>query len=230
TWSVMNWSHSDQQQSDAEQVALVVGGAVLGIVGGLEATAAGFSDVDKAEIEGAIIGAVGAVLATVGGIIGLPTAHPSCDGEIFTRVRAFGPGELSDSSDGPITETVRSPSKCGNDPHTTTIYGIRAAPFPLLGDDRLRLPEVSVIHPRSDEGAVSLYVIGSDGRAWSTFWPGTQGSVDWAKWFPVGDKTFPQGSPVSVIHPRSDEGAVSLYVIGPDGKVWSTFWPVAARS
>ena len=83
-----------------------------------------------------------------------------------------------------------------------------------------------MVHPRSDEGAVSLYVVGKDERVWSNFWPAPRpGSTDWNGWFPIGDKLFFQGTPVSVIHPRSDEGAVSLYVVGKDGKVWSNFWP-----
>jgi len=83
-----------------------------------------------------------------------------------------------------------------------------------------------VIHPRSDEGAVSLYVVGNDGKVWSNFWPAPRpGSTDWNGWFPIGENTFPQGSRIEVIHPRSDEGAVSLYVVGNDGKVWSNFWP-----
>jgi hypothetical protein len=48
-----------------------------------------------------------------------------------------------------------------------------------------------VIHPRSDEGAVSLYVIGSDGKVWSNFWPVAKGSFAWNGWFPVGNNTFP---------------------------------------
>jgi hypothetical protein len=88
---------------------------------------------------------------------------------------------------------------------------------------------ISVIHPRSDEGAVSLYVVGSDGKVWSNFWPaGT--TTNWNGWFPLGDNIFPQGSPVTAIHPRSSEGAVSLYIIGFDGKVWSNFWPAGTTT
>jgi hypothetical protein len=36
---------------------------------------------------------------------------------------------------------------------------------------------------------------------------------------------FPLGSTISAVHPRLDEGAVSLYVIGPDGMVYTNFWP-----
>ncbi len=69
--------------------------------------------------------------------------------------------------------------------------------FPLLGDGRFQIAgPVSVIHPRSDEGAVSLYVVGLDGKVWSNFWPSAD-SGQWAGWFPVGDNTFPIYVPVS---------------------------------
>ncbi|MGW4249079.1 hypothetical protein [Nocardia sp. NPDC004722] len=87
---------------------------------------------------------------------------------------------------------------------------------------------VSVVHPRSDEGAVSLYAVANDGKVWSAFWPAPDGSGKWSGWFPLGDNVFTPGSPVGVIHPRSDEGAVSLYVVGLDGKVWTNFWPAGS--
>jgi hypothetical protein len=64
-------------------------------------------------------------------------------------------------------------------------------PFPLLGDGRFGAAGISVVHPRSDEGAVSLYVLGFDGKVWSNFWPKAPGSLDWAGWFSAGDNTFP---------------------------------------
>jgi hypothetical protein len=95
---------------------------------------------------------------------------------------------------------------------------IRGMAFPLGSP-------ISVIHPRSDEGAVSLFVIGPDGKVYTNFWP-APGSADWNGWYPIRDEmVFPLGSPISVIHPRSDEGAVSLFVIGPDGMVYTNFWP-----
>src|SRR5262249_55980803 len=89
---------------------------------------------------------------------------------------------------------------------------------------------IGVIHPRSDEGAVSLYAIDSDGKVWSTFWPAAQGSMDWANWFAIRAQTFPQGSPIRVLPPPTRRASDLLYVIGPDGKVWSTFWPAATGS
>ena len=83
--------------------------------------------------------------------------------------------------------------------------------------------QVSVIHERSNEGAVNLFVIGTDGQVWSNFWlPGRVEPMerlvpDWAE--------TPVGAQVSVIDPLGPaEGAVSLYVIGSDGQVWSNFW------
>ena len=87
---------------------------------------------------------------------------------------------------------------------------------------------IFALHSRSDEGATSLYLIGLDGKVWSNFWPTEEPlrrQNKWAGWFPVGDKTFPIGAPIYALHPRSDEGATSLYLTGLDGKVWSNFWP-----
>jgi hypothetical protein len=84
---------------------------------------------------------------------------------------------------------------------------------------------VAAVHPRTDERAVSLYVVGNDGRVWSTFWPRDPHTTEWSDWFPIGDATFPHGAPVAAVHPRIGEGAVSLYVVGNDGRVWTTFWP-----
>jgi len=94
-----------------------------------------------------------------------------------------------------------------------------------LGDNTFPLRSlVSALHPRSSEGAVSLYVVGSDAKVWSNFWPAGN-TLNWNGWYPVGDNTFAPSSSVSAIHARSNNGAVALYVIGTDGKVWSNFWP-----
>ena len=78
-------------------------------------------------------------------------------------------------------------------------------PFPIAPVGRGR----TAIHPRSDEGAVSLYAAGLDGRVWSAYWPAA-GSTNWSGWYPIGTNTFVTGAPITAIHPRSDEGAVSL--------------------
>ena len=64
-------------------------------------------------------------------------------------------------------------------------------------------------------------------RCGRTSGPPAPGPNQLADGSPIGPNTFPQGRSISVIHPRSDEGAVSLYIIGLDGKVWSNFCSAA---
>jgi hypothetical protein len=102
--------------------------------------------------------------------------------------------------------------------------------FPI-GDNKFAPgATITAVHPRSLDGAVSLYAPGLDGRIWSAFWPKTAGSTDWSGWFPIGDNKFVPGATITALHPRSLDGAVSLYAPGLDGRVWSAFWPKTAGS
>ena len=82
---------------------------------------------------------------------------------------------------------------------------------------------ISAVRTRSEEGAVTLFVPGLDGKVWSAYWPDKPGK--WSAWYPIGDNTFPPGAPISAVRTRSEEGAVTLFVPGLDGKVWSAYWP-----
>jgi hypothetical protein len=128
TYTVNNWSHSEDQSGAAKEAALKIGGAVLTVLGGVEGGLAAFNEVNIAEAEAAIIGAIGGVLETIGEIVGIHSSDPDCDGQVLFRWLPFLPGTLGPTKIGPTVETVRSPSKCGNDPHTTVIYSIRG-PF-----------------------------------------------------------------------------------------------------
>jgi hypothetical protein len=122
TYSVVNLRQSDDQGQDAAKVALEVGAAVLTIFGGLEVTAGDLAKVNVAEVEGAIIGAIGGALTTFFQAVGIHFSDPFCNGEVFTRFHFFPAGQLKTQLIGPITETAKSPSECGNDPHTTVVY------------------------------------------------------------------------------------------------------------
>jgi hypothetical protein len=106
----------------------------------------------------------------------------------------------------------------------------RANPYYRYVVDDLRfgyaVPDVSVtaVHPRSDEGAISLFTVGDDGFVWSNFWPAPPGTA-WAGWHRLGGMRFPVGAPVSAIHARADEGATTLFVTDASGEVWTNFWP-----
>jgi hypothetical protein len=132
TFIVVNLSKEDDPNAKANGIALQVDGGILAAVGGGIALGGALSASKIAGIVGGIIGLVGGVVALIGTVIG-SDSDPNCDGEILTRVFTFAPGEFKPQSIGPVTETVRSPSECGNDPHTTVTYGIKAFrhKFPL---------------------------------------------------------------------------------------------------
>jgi hypothetical protein len=70
------------------------------------------------------------------------------------------------------------------------------------------------------EGHVDLFVTGTDGAVWSTFFERNGG---WRPWFTIHPeiKMFP-GAIVTALQPF--EGHVDLFVTGTDGAVWSTFF------
>jgi hypothetical protein len=107
--------------SDADAIALKIGGAVLGVLGGLEG--ANFAGLDS-KVEAEILSAVGGVLAGIGELIGISPSDPDCSGPVAVRTVSFPPGLLNGASQslGPVIETQRSPSDCGNDPHSTVVY------------------------------------------------------------------------------------------------------------
>jgi hypothetical protein len=125
TFLVLNLSKEDNPNAKANGVALQIDGGILAAVGGGIAIGGALSKSLIAGIVGGVISLVGGVIATIGTAIG-SDSDPNCDGEIFTRVFTFGPGEFTPHSIGPVLESVRSPSECGNDPHTTVAYGFRA--------------------------------------------------------------------------------------------------------
>lgn len=90
---------------------------------------------------------------------------------------------------------------------------------------------VTAVRTRNhQEGAVSLFLVGHDGRVWSAYWPHDD-TANWSNWFPVGDNTFPLGSTVTAVKTRGDvDGAVSLFVTGHNGRIWSAYWPEAGTS
>ena len=141
----------------------------------------------------------------------ISSLHPRTD-EGATSLYLIGSGEKVWSNFWPAGDGLRRQNKW-------------AGWFPVAHETFSKGAPVFALHPRTDEGATSLFTVGTHGRVRSTFWPTADG--EWAEWFPVGDDTFPVGAPVSALHPRSDEGATSLYVVHRDGKVRSTFWPAA---
>lgn len=70
------------------------------------------------------------------------------------------------------------------------------------------------------DGHVDLFVTGTDGAVWSTFF---EGHSDWARWFTIHAEVKMQpGATITALQPF--EGHVDLFVTGTDGAVWSTFF------
>jgi hypothetical protein len=74
-------------------------------------------------------------------------------------------------------------------------------------------------------GATSLYLVGIDGQVWSNFFP-SGGRPEWSGWFALGPNTFPQRSIVAAV--STGAGETSLFVVGLDGQVWSTYFDPSA--
>jgi hypothetical protein len=76
-------------------------------------------------------------------------------------------------------------------------------------------------------GGTSLYVVGFDGKVWTSFFPAPDGSPAWSSWFPIDDNLFADGANVNAL--SAAPGATSLYVLGRDGKVWTNLYPAPDR-
>ena len=120
----------------------------------------------------------------------------------------------------------------GNDNHVwSTFWPVQGSGnwnpdwFPLPGQavfDREK-QRLSVVSRAPDN--LDLFVIGNDDRVWSTFWPirGRKWNPDW---FPLpGQARFGHLTQQVVAVARTPTN-LDLFVIGNDGHVYSTFWPV----
>ena len=106
--------------------------------------------------------------------------------------------------------------------------------FDMWNPDWFGLPGQAVFDREKQRIAVvsrspnnlDLFVIGNDDRVWSTFWP-VQGAWNWATdWFPLpGQARFGHLTQQVAAVARTPTN-LDLFVIGNDGHVWSTFWPV----
>ena len=73
-----------------------------------------------------------------------------------------------------------------------------------------------------NQGATSLYLIGSDGQVWSKYFP--DANNQWSAWFALGGGLAAR-TPVTAV--STAPGATSLYVMGTDNQVWSKYYPDA---
>ena len=70
---------------------------------------------------------------------------------------------------------------------------------------------------------LDLFVTGTDGRIYSTWWDAATG---WAGWFNVSGGMAALGSPITAVARNPDH--LDLFVTGTDGRIYSTWWDVAS--
>jgi hypothetical protein len=138
TFFVVNLAHSaaEDQARQADQIAFGIGSAVAAVLASAGALGALATTAKANAILGALFGAVSGVLSGLAGLLGFTPSDPNCNGEILTRSFAFLPGELANRvafTIGPTipAETAKSPSECGNDPHSTVTYGVQRTTTPI---------------------------------------------------------------------------------------------------
>jgi len=64
-----------------------------------------------------------------------------------------------------------------------------------------------------------LFVVGTDGRIYSTWWDANGG---WGNWFNVSGGAAALGSPITAV--ARNPNHLDLFVTGTDGRIYSTWW------
>jgi hypothetical protein len=70
---------------------------------------------------------------------------------------------------------------------------------------------------------LDLFVTGTDGRIYSTWWDASGG---WANWFNVSGGRAALGSPITAV--ARNPNHLDLFVTGTDGRIYSTWWDAAS--
>lgn len=71
------------------------------------------------------------------------------------------------------------------------------------------------------KGGTSLFVIGTDGAIYSAYYDPRVTNPKWSNWFSIGGQ-FKANTDITAI--SSIEGGISLFGVGTDGAVWSTYY------
>src|SRR5829696_6501949 len=79
---------------------------------------------------------------------------------------------------------------------------------------------ISVVARNPDH--LDLFVTGTDGRIYSTWWDAGSG---WGFWFNVSGGLAALGSPINVV--ARNPNHLDLFVTGTDGRIYSTWWDAA---
>ena len=129
TFTVLNTAGGDTLQMAARvgsEVEAAIGTVLDGVALAEELHAFGLA---ASAMETAILGEAGTVFGLLGALvhIAVGNSNPDCSGAVLVRSFTFRPGELltAPQTVGPVQESQRSPSECGNDPHSTVIFALR---------------------------------------------------------------------------------------------------------
>lgn len=96
--------------------------------------------------------------------------------------------------------------------------------LPLGGAVR-RGAAVAAVTPK--RGAVSLFAVGADNRVVSAYFDPDVPQPAWSNWFNLGGEVRSDGT-VNAVSPAA--GAVSLFIRGRDGAVWSAYFDPRQRA
>jgi hypothetical protein len=221
SFTITNLSGSDRDKQQGEAVRIG-----LGIDSALLAIAAVGAFIAEEELLAAVTGGVAGVLSGLAELLGWAVGNPSnpnCNGEVFSQSFVFSSGDLSRLGTHTVdaSGTTSAPdSNCGAPPHTNVKYTvIRQA---VVESGARQISGLSTA-----PGATSLYLVGLDAQVWSKFFPDAGNPGHWSSWFALGPNTFPENAAITAL--STGPGATTLYVVGKDGQVWSTFFPDAGN-
>jgi hypothetical protein len=86
-------------------------------------------------------------------------------------------------------------------------------------------PVTALWAPRQPDH-LDLFMTGTDGAVWSTWWEAARG---WQPWFVIHPEIKAAiGSPVTAVWAPRQPDHLDLFMTGTDGAVWSTWWEAAA--
>ena len=216
---VNNNSHTDAAEQEGE--AIKIGTLIVAAVGGYASAAS--KTPALAKLNAAIAGVIGGLGEVLGWIVG--ESDPNCNGEVLTALFGYGPGELVRRVPISATNeyTARSPSECGNDPHTTLTFTVAAGGFfPLPGAAVFDRTTQQVAAVSRAPGNLDLFVVGFDSHVWTQFWNDKSG---WnSDWVPLpGQAVFDHEHQQLAAVSRAP-GNLDLFVVGFDSHVWTQFW------
>jgi hypothetical protein len=73
-----------------------------------------------------------------------------------------------------------------------------------------------------DSSKVDVFVVASNGTAYTAAWDENVKESEWRGWWPIGGLTAPPGSAISAV--SRDPNKLDVFVVGNDGHVYTAAW------